>query len=121
TGIPRMPAQAGVDVAENSSASHVQLAAAALFGRSSVETDGAGNLVRGHPVLDRNHRKQRSRPKQVMTATVAGRAFDERLAAGSRVLRECWKGIVLAQHCDHGFSLPPTRRECRWDSSNVVF
>ncbi len=115
-----MPAQHGIHILEGAGANHVQLAASALLGGSSIESEGAGNLLVGHPFLDRDRGKQRGRAQQVMAAAMAGSAIDQGLPFRDIVLRKTGQGIVLAHDPDHRLALAPGGGERRRDAGHIL-
>ncbi len=97
-----VPVQDDVDVVEEAGADHVDLAGAAFFGGRAVVAEGAGDVVCGHVLLDRDGGESGAGAEEVVAAAVAGRVGDDGVAGGFGLLREAGEGVELAEDGDDG-------------------
>ncbi len=67
-----MPLEDDVYIFEEAGAHHVDLAGAAFFGGCAVVAEGAGSVVLGHVVLDRDCGEGGSGTEEIVAATVTG-------------------------------------------------
>lgn len=98
----RMPAEGGIKILEQAAARHVGLAAAALFGRTSVKTECAGELLLFHIVPYSNRGGSRTSAEQIVPAAMTGTAFDDWSADGAfGDLTEIGKCVVFTHDADY--------------------
>ena len=109
----RMPHEDRVAVGEDAGADHVDLAPAALLGRTTVETDRAGEVVARQELLDGDRREGGSGAEEVVTAAMARLALDARLPLRHDLLGECRQRVVLPKDADDRLAPAPGRTEAR--------
>ena len=86
--VARVPREHDVHVLEEAGAHHVDLAAHVFLGRRAVVADGAGDLPRGHLLLDRQRGTERGDAQQVVPAPVSRGAGLERRLRRFGLLRD---------------------------------
>ena len=102
--IRRVPVQDDVHVLKEAGTYHVDLTRPALFGRSAVVTQSAGDVMFRHEVLDRDDGQSRTRAEKVVATAVTGGTGDDRLAGRNGLLRETRERIELPEDGNDWFS-----------------
>src|SRR6266404_3630551 len=95
-----MPIERGVHILEQPGAHHIDLAAAAFFGRRPVDADLALRAGRLQPALDRDGSRDGAAAEQMMAASVPGDLIGYGLAVWIGGLRHAGQRVHLGEDRD---------------------
>jgi hypothetical protein len=116
-----VPVHRGVQVVEEASVGHVDLAHQCFFGRGAVEPNSALQVVFLHRAFQCNRRPHRAGTEEVVPASVAvWVAIRTRLMARYRVVSDLGQRVVLGEYTDDGTPGAPLGDEGRRHSRHAA-